>query len=327
VLQAQVATRQGKLDHAIEILEAARAETKRSGDVELRAELALAESRLSFLAGLYDDALAQAQEAVSLADKYCLDGLRLTSRRALTLVLGNIDGQSDELRVAAREWLELALELGDRKEETMARNDVAYTLFLDGRLDDARDEIERAVALASELGPTARFSLAYAYGTRAEILIAAGDPETAVADCRRSLALAGASEDPEPYLTAMTIHTKLRALLAAGNIERALEVGPRELERLDQNLPHARSQILRTLAEALQQAGRTDEAFAALRESADLDRAGFELLTSHQLDLQRAALEAKAARHEAQILAAKNTQLEELLSAADAKQPRAADAA
>src|SRR5581483_1752762 len=122
--------------------------------------------------------------------------------------------------------------------------------------------------------------------------------------------------------TAMTIHTKLRALLAAGDVERALEVGPRELERLDQDLPHARSQILRTLAEALRRAGRIDEAFAALRDSADLDRAGFELLTSRQLDLQRAALEAKAARHEAQILAAKNAQLEELLSAADTKRPR-----
>jgi tetratricopeptide (TPR) repeat protein len=328
VLEAQVETRQGRLDRAIELLESARAETKRSGDVELRAELALAESRLSFLAGLYDDSLAQAQEAVALADTYGLDELRLAGRRGLTLVLGNVDEQCDELRVAAAEWLELTLELGNRKEETMARNDVAYTLMLDGRLDEARAEIERAIVLATELGPTARFALAYAYGTRAEILIAAGDPAGAVADCKRSLALAGASEDPEPYLTAMTIHTKLRALLAAGELERALVVGRHELDRLDQDLPNARSQILRTLAEALQQAGRTAEAFAALRESADLDRATFEQLTSRQLDLQRAALEAKAARHEAQILAAKNAQLEELLATLDERGPGpAADAA
>jgi diguanylate cyclase (GGDEF)-like protein len=327
VLEAQVETRQGRLDRAIELLESARAETKRSGDVELRAELALAESRLSFLAGLYDDALAQAQEAIALADTYRLEDLRLAARRGLTLVLGNVDERSDDLRVAAREWLDLALELGSRKEETMARNDVAYTLLLDGRLDEARAEIERAIEIAAELGPTARFALAYAYATRAEILTAVGEPEQAVTDCKRSLALAGASEDPEPYLTAMTIHTKLRALLAAGDLERALVVGRQELDRLDQDLPHARSQILRTLAEALQQAGRADEAFAALRDSADLDRATFEQLTGRQLDLQRAALEAKAARHEAQILTAKNAQLEELLSTLDERSGAAADAA
>jgi PAS domain S-box-containing protein/diguanylate cyclase (GGDEF)-like protein/putative nucleotidyltransferase with HDIG domain len=327
VLQAQVETRQGRLDRAIELLEAAHGETKRSGDVELRAELAIAESRLSFLAGLYDDALAQAQEAIALADTHGLDEVRLLARRGLTLVLGNVDNQSDELRVAAREWLDLSIELGSRKEETMARNDVAYTLMLDGRLDEAREEIERAIAIATELGPPARFALAYAYGTRAEILIAGGEHEAAVADCKRSLALADASDDPEPYLTAMTIHTNVRALLADGNLDRALEIGRRELDRLDKNLPHARSQILRALSEALQQAGRFDEAFAALRESADLDRATFEQLTGRQLDLQRAALEAKATRHEAQILAAKNAQLEELLSTTDRRRPRAADAA
>jgi PAS domain S-box-containing protein/diguanylate cyclase (GGDEF)-like protein len=326
VLTAQVETRHGRLDRAFELLEAARAETKRSGEVELRAELALAESRLSFLAGLYNDALAQAQEAVALADTHRLDDLRLAARRGLTLVLGNVDDRSDELRVAAREWLELTLELGNRKEETMARNDVAYTLLLDGKLDAAREEIERAILIASQLGPPARFALAYAHGTRAEVLIAAGDPAEAVVDCERSLTLAGANEDPEPYLTAMTIHTKLRAMLASGQLELALEVGRRELDRLDQDLPHARSQILRTLSEALQQAGRTDEACSALRESAELDRATFEQLTGRQLSLQRAALEAKAARHEAQILAAKNAQLEEVLATLD-EQYAAPDAA
>ena len=327
VLEAQVETRQGRLDRAIELLEAAHAETKRSGEVELRAELALAESRISFLAGLYEDALAQARDAISLADTYGLDDLRLAARRGLTLVLGNVDDKSGELRVASREWLGLSLELGNRKEETMARNDVAYTMLLDGDLAAAREEIERAIAIATELGPPARFALAYAYGTRAEILTALGEPEAAVADCKRSLALADASEDPEPYLTAMTIQTKLRALLATGDLDRALFVGRNELERLDQDLPHARSEILRTLAEALQQAGREDEAFAALRESADLDRATFEQLTSRQLDLQRTALEAKATRHEAQILAAKNAQLEELLATVDRRSRAAADAA
>ncbi len=315
VLEAEVAARLGELDRAFELLDAARAETKRSGEVALRAELALAEGRLSFLVGLYNDALTQAQEAVDLADTYQLDDLRLAARRGLTLVLGNIDERSDDLRDAARELLALTVELGNRKEEAMARNDVAYTLLVDGDLDAAREELEHAIRIATEIGPSARFALAYAYGTRAEVLIAAGRHAEAVADCDRSLELAGAREDPEPYLTAMTIHAKLRALLAGGELEVALDVGRRQLDRLDQDLPHARSQILRTLATALEQAGRVEEAYAALRDSAELDRATFEQLTSRRLDLQRAALEAKAARHEAQLLAAKNEQLEDSLTA------------
>ncbi len=327
VLEAQVETRQGRLDRAIELLEAARGETKRSGEVELRAELAIAESRISFLAGLYDDALAQAQEAIALGDAHGLDEIRLAARRGLTLVLGNVDDQCDELRCAAREWLDLSIQLGDRKEEMMARNDVAYTMLLDGCLDEAREEIDRTIELATALGATARFPLAYAYSTRAEILIRLNEPQAAVADCRRSLALADAGDDPEPYLTAMTIQTKLRALLATGDLDRALLVGRSQLDRLNQDLPHARSEILRMLADALHQAGRADEAFEAFRESADLDRATFEQLTGRQLGLQRAALEAEAARHEAQILSAKNEQLEALLSTLDERRRSAADAA
>src|SRR5207249_6242295 len=131
VLEAQVETRLGRLDRAFERLEAARAETKRSGVATLRAELALGQSRLSFLAGLYDEALAQAEEAVVLADTYRLGDLRVVTRRGLTLVLGNVD-PSDRLPAATRELLDLTVELGNRKEEAMARNDLAYSLLLEG---------------------------------------------------------------------------------------------------------------------------------------------------------------------------------------------------
>ena len=87
-----------------------------------------------------------------------------------------------------------------------------------------------------------------------------------------------------------------------------------ELDRLGDDVPHARSLILRTIAAALHEAGRTDEAFAAVHASADLDRVTFEQLTARQLDLQRASLEAQAASHEAQVLSAKNALLEELVT-------------
>jgi hypothetical protein len=112
----------------------------------------------------------------------------------------------------------------------------------------------------------------------------------------------------------MTTHIKIGALIAQGDLDLALANAQAELDRLGEDVPHARSLILRTIAKALHEAGRTDVAFAAVQASADLDRVTFEQLTARQLDLQRAALEAQAARHEAQVLSAKNAQLEELVT-------------
>ena len=302
--------RHGLLERAFDLIEEARAETKRSGAAELRTELAIAQSRLSFLVGLYTDALAQAEEAVALADRYQLAEQRIVARRGLSLVLGNTE-QSERLRTNADELLKLAIEAGDRREEAMARNDLAYALLQSGELAAVHREIEGTISLCKELQALGEFPLAYAYSTRAELRIASGDATGAVADCDESLALANASENPEPYLTAMTTHTKIEALIADSSLELALTTAHTELARLKDDVPHARSLILRTIADALLSAGRADEAFAALRASADLDRAAFEQLTARQLDVQRAALEAKAARHEAELITAKNAELEE----------------
>src|SRR5439155_13681052 len=278
-----------------------------------RVELAIAQSRLCFLAGLYRDALAHGEEAVALADRHELDEHRLAARRGLSLVLGNVE-QSERLRSNALEFLQLTVELGDTREEAMARNDLACSFLFAGELDAAGAEIERAVALCTELHAAGRFPLAYVYSTRAELRIASGDAPGAIADCDASLRLASAAEDPEPYLTAMTTHIKIEALIACGDLELALTTAHAELDRLGDDVPHARSLILRTIAAALHEAGRTDEAFAAVHASADLDRVTFEQLTARQLDLQRASLEAQAASHEAQVLSAKNAQLEALVT-------------
>jgi tetratricopeptide (TPR) repeat protein len=218
------------------------------------------------------------------------------------------------MRSNAVELLRLTIELGDPREEAMARNDLACSLLFAGDLDTAAAEIERAVALCHDLGAAGHFPLAYLYSTRAELRIASGDPDGAIADCDAGLALASAAEDPEPYLTAMTTHIKIEALIASGDVDIAVATAGAELERLGDDVPHARSLILGTIATALRASGRLDEAFAALEARTELDRVTFEQLTARRLDLQRAALEAQAARHEAQMLTAKNTQLEELVS-------------
>jgi diguanylate cyclase (GGDEF)-like protein/putative nucleotidyltransferase with HDIG domain len=312
-LQAQIAMRQGRVDDAFELLEEAQGETKRSGDAELRAELAVAYSRLYFLAGLYRDALAQAEEAVALADRHQLVEYRMAARRGLSLVLGSVE-QSERLRVNAIELLELTVEFGDRREEAMARNDLAHCYLQAGELQEAATELERTIALCGELRAAGRFPLAYAYSTRAELRVAAGDSAGAVGDCDAALELANAIEAPERHLTAMTAHTKLNALIGQGELDLAVSIARTELDRLGDDVPHARSLILRASARALRELGRTDEAFAALHASAELDRVTFEQLTARQLDLQRAALEAQAARNEAQVLSTKNAQLEELVS-------------
>ncbi len=313
VLEAELAMRHGELELALERVEAARAETKRSGVAELRVELALAQSRLSFLAGMYKDALDQAEEAILLADRHELGRLRLAARRGLSLVLGNVD-QPARLRSNVTELLAIAIATGDEREQALARNDLAYALRLTGELEAARREIELAIEVGRRLGTAGEFVLAYAYATRAEILIAAGAPAEAVADCDRSLALARAGEDPEPYLTAMTTLSKVEALIASGELEPALATGRAELERLGADVPNARSLLLRRMATALADAGRHREAFVALQASADVDRLAFEQLSARQLELQRSALEAAAARHESQLLAAKNAELELLVA-------------
>ena len=311
VLEAAVAMRRGALERTFELLADAERETERCDAPDLRAELALAHSRLSFLTGAYSDALAHAEEAVGLADAHGLDEIRLAARRALNLVLGNIE--SGSLAASVRELLELAVVLRHRREESMARNDVAYELLLRGELEEADGEIERAIEIGRELGPEGRFALAYAIGTRAEIRLASGDARAAIADFDASLSLAGTDDEPEPYLTGMTLQAKVQALVADGRLDEAVETGKLGLALLGDRVPHARVLLLRSVAAALRASGRVENAYDALERSAELERSTFSGLTDRQLALQRATLEAQASRRESELLAAKNRELEELV--------------
>src|SRR5260370_791467 len=92
----------------------------------------------------------------------------------------------------------------------------------------------------------------------------------------------------------MTTHAKIEALIATGSLELALDTARAELDRLEDDVPHAQSLILRTIAAALLEAGRAEEAFTALRASADLDRATSEQPTAPPLDLPPAAIQPRA---------------------------------
>jgi chromosome segregation ATPase len=72
-----------------------------------------------------------------------------------------------------------------------------------------------------------------------------------------------------------------------------------------------RSLILTTLAAALHEVGRVEEAYDALQRACELERQAFRELSQVQLSLERATLEAREARRHSELLNAKNRQLAE----------------
>ena len=67
-------------------------------------------------------------------------------------------------------------------------------------------------------------------------------------------------------------------------------------------MPQARSLILATVAAALREAGRLEEAYDTLARSAELERQAFHELSELRLGLERATLEARAAQRQADVL-------------------------
>ncbi len=97
--------------------------------------------------------------------------------------------------------------------------------------------------------------------------------------------------------------------MALGHFDDARRSGEQALEVLDDRMPRTRIVILQTLARALREAGRLDEAFDALSRASELEREAFRELSELQIGLERATLQARAARQESDSLAATNRQL------------------
>ena len=310
-LEARVATRRGDLDAALEALLRAEPLLASSSAPDLLAEVAVAHARLAFYSGGYRDALERIEEAIAIADRYQLDRVRLDARNHLSLILGNMEAASG-LDVA-RAVVDLAVELESPYEEVGGRNDVAYTLYERGELREAAAEIELAVDLALALGDDARYPLAYAIGTRADIRLVEGDAAAALEDVDEVLRLLEDGDDPDPYLHGVTHEVRMRCLVALGRVEEAIAAGQRGLAVSDHAPPFVRGLLLRSLAEVFRAAGDHEAAYSALAEGFVLERAVIEQQASHRLALQQASLEVAAARREATVLAAKNSELEELV--------------
>jgi diguanylate cyclase (GGDEF)-like protein len=94
-----------------------------------------------------------------------------------------------------------------------------------------------------------------------------------------------------------------------GELDDARESGEGALEWLGDRVPQMRSLILTTLAGALREAGRVEEAYDALERACELERQAFRELSQVQLSLERATLEAREARRHSDALTTKNRQL------------------
>jgi diguanylate cyclase (GGDEF)-like protein len=324
-LQGMITLNRGAMRQAFALAAEAEAEAELAGDAAATVEVAALEAHLSFYSGSYRDALRHAERCIEAADQDGDLALRLHARRGACVVLGNLDVPEWPERLD--EMLALAIERDDPWQEAISRNDLAHLKMAGGGLPDAMEEMGRAFAVAERAAPRNGFALGVLSCTRAEIHLAAGLVQEALADARSAMEHLRAKGEDNPYLLGMTVCIEVRALLAADHAEEAWRRGRDVVERLGHTVPQARSMILRDVATALQQAGRMDEAYAALAESAELERLAFRELTELQRDFERAVVRQSAARREAEMLSTKNDELEAALDQLEAAHRELADRA
>jgi two-component system, cell cycle response regulator len=298
VLQAAVMLQRGDLQGAVALTTEADPFAEAADDDSARAELAAVKGQLNFFAGSYPESLAQAELAIALSDRAGSLPLRVFTRRCACVVFGNI-GVSD-WHGKLQEVLELAIEADNPWEEAMSRNDLAHLTMEQGRLDEAERDIGRAMAIAAPLAPLNTFALAVLSCTRSEVRLRAGRAEAALADAQTAVDLLTADGEPNPYLLAMSVVVEVQALLALGRLDEAERTGQRAVERLGDRVPQARSMILSTVAEALREAGRLEQAYDVMSAGLAVERAAFAELSALQRGLERATLEATAARDQAE---------------------------
>ena len=308
-LQGAISLHRGDLRGALELLVEAERYCERIDDAAARCEVAALKAQVCFFTGSYAEAVSHGELAVQLADQSTDADLRIFARRATCMVFANIRVRDWERRL--EELLAVTIDSGNRWEEAISRNDLACYLQEQGDVEGAEREIDRALEVAETVTSGNRFARAVIHSTRSDIRLAAGRPEEALADAERSIALLTDHADPNPYVLAATARAAVQARMALGQFDDARQAGEGMLTWLGDRLPQARSVILSTLAKALREAGRFEDAYDALARSAELESEAFRELTELQLGLERATLEIRAARHERDALAAQNDQLAE----------------
>jgi diguanylate cyclase (GGDEF)-like protein len=312
VLALRVALRGGDLDRALQLLVGAQIIVGEIDAPSLQVELAVAQARLALYSGSYDDALAQAELAIVVADANGLDRLRLESRSTRNLVAAFLHDADTEQ--GTLELVELAASLGRPFEEALGRKDHAFWLATQGRHHEALAAVDVACSMARALPSRQREALAYALGTRADVLLALGDSVSGLADADAVLAFLEEGDDADLYLLSGILDVRMRCLAALGRNEDVVHTAHAGLRALGDTLPSMRAGLLRSLAAALRRTGRDGEAYAALEAGFELEREGLQQQARGQLALQRAMLETNAARTRAESMATKNAELESLLA-------------
>jgi diguanylate cyclase (GGDEF)-like protein len=308
-LQGAVSLHRGDLPGALDVVVEAERYGGRSRDPVARVEVATLKAQLSFFTGAYAQAISHSEQAIRMADRSRDPELRIYARRATCLVFGNVGVRDWMERLG--ELLEMTIAAGDAWEEAISRNDIACFYQLEGQLEAAEQEINRAVEVAQSLGTGNSFALAIVHSTRADIRLLAGRAQDALDDARLSIARLTEHGEPNPYVLGATVRAEVQARMALGQFDDARDSGEDALAWLGDSVPQTRSLILNTLAGALREAGRLEEAYEALERAAELERQAFREFSELQLRLERATLEASTARRESDTLAAKNRQLEE----------------
>jgi two-component system, cell cycle response regulator len=308
-LQGAVGLHRGDLPGALELAVEAQRYLGRAHDTPARCEVAALKAQVSFFSGSYADALREAELAVRVADESSDRDLRIFARRAGCLVFGNVGVPDWQQRL--EELLRLSVDAGDAWEEAISRNDVACYLQETGDLEGAEREIERALTVAHRVPGRNNFALGVLHSTRADIRLLGARPEAALRDAEEAIVRLLEGGDPNPYVFGMTVRAQVQARMALGQLDTARESGEDALAWLGDRVPQMRGLILTTLASALRDAGRTEEAYDALQRACELERQAFRELSQVQLSLERATLEAREARRHSDLLTVKNRQLAE----------------
>jgi diguanylate cyclase (GGDEF)-like protein len=296
-LQGAITLHRGDLRGAVALAAEAERQAELGGSDEAQVEVAALKAHLSFFSGSYTEALLEAQRALDVADGTGDVALRVFARRAACLVFGNVGVSEWPERLD--EVLALSIASGNRWEEAISRNDLGCLLQSQGDLPGAEHQLERGLAIARELAPLNGFALGVLHSTRADMRLLAGRADEALADADAAIAHLVANGEPNPYVFGITVRAQVQALLTLGRTDDAQRCGEAALDRLGDRVPQARSLILATVASALREAGRLEDAYDTLARSAELERQAFHELSELRLGLERVTLEARAARREA----------------------------
>ncbi len=306
-VQAAVSSHRGDLAGALELVVDAERHWQLDQEPMADCEINALKAQLSFFTGAYTEALRHAEHAIAVSDRLGDLRLRVHARRSTCMVFGNV-GVHD-LRERVEELLKLTQDLQDPWEEAISHNDLAHYLGESGEMNGAEREIRLGLKRAAAVETESQFAQAVLHCTYADILLRADRPREALDAAQTAVALLATQNEPNPYIVGNTVRAEVEARMALGELEHAQRSGESALTWLGDRVPQTRSVILSTLAGALRQAGRLEEAYDALERAAELERQAFRELSGLQLRLDRATLETNAARQESEALAAANRHL------------------